>query len=144
MVTLVVTQRVLRRPDARPLLGRRGFTVIELLVVLAVMALLLSVAAPRYVQHVDHARETALRHDLHAMRDAIDKFYTDQGRYPKELAELVQRRYLRAIPVDPVTERQGTWVVVPGRAGSAVEDGVADVHSGARGNALDGSSYASW
>ncbi len=144
MVTMTVTQTLHRRADAWPPLGRRGFTVIELLVVLAVMALLLSVAAPRYVQHVDRARETTLRHDLHAMRDAIDKFCTDQGRYPKELAELVQRRYLRAIPIDPVTEREDTWVVVPGRTGNAVEDGVADVRSGARGNALDGSSYASW
>ncbi|KQV95041.1 type II secretion system protein G [Pelomonas sp. Root1237] len=133
-----------RRGKAKVVIGRHGFTVIELLVVLAVMALLLSVAAPRYVQHVDRARETTLRHDLYAMRDAIDKFCADQGRYPKDLSELVQRRYLRDIPVDPLTERRDTWTVVPGRTGSAVEDGVADVHSGARATALDGSSYASW
>ncbi|WP_423598385.1 type II secretion system protein [Roseateles sp. MS654] len=122
----------------------RGFTVIELLVVLAALALLLSVAAPRYVQHVDRARDTALRHNLHGLRDAIDKFYSDQGRYPKELNELVERRYLRAIPTDPVTQRADTWVVVPPRAGNAEGEGVADVRSGARDVAADGSSYASW
>lgn len=122
----------------------RGFTVIELLVVLAALALLLSVAAPRYVQHVDRARDTALRHNLHGLRDAIDKFYSDQGRYPKELNELVERRYLRAIPTDPVTQRADTWVVVPPRAGNAEGEGVADVRSGARDVAADGSRYASW
>jgi general secretion pathway protein G len=125
----------------------RGFTVIELLVVLAALALLLSVAAPRYVRHLDRARETALRHDLQTMRDAIDKFYTDQGRYPKELPELVERRYLRAIPVDPVTQRADSWVAVPpraGAAGGADGDGVFDVRSGAKEIAMDGSAYASW
>lgn len=132
------------RSVARRRGAARGFTVIELLVVLAALALLLSVAAPRYVQHVDRARDTALRHNLQAMRDAIDKFYGDQGRYPKELPELVERRYLRAIPLDPVTQRADTWVAVPPRAGEAEGEGVADVRSGAREIASDGSSYASW
>ena len=146
-----ITDRIARRdtrrvcPRARHA-GARGFTVIELLVVLAALALLLSVAAPRYVQHGDRARDTALRHNLQAMRDAIDKFYGDQGRYPKELPELVERRYLRAIPLDPVTQRADSWVAVPPRAGDANGDGegIADVRSGARGIAPDGSSYASW
>ena len=117
--------RHLRRGGA----AARGFTVIELLVVLAALALLLSVAAPRYVQHVDRARDTALRH---------------QGRYPTDLPELAERRYLRAIPVDPVTSRADTWVAVPPRAGNADGEGVFDVRSGAREIASDGSSYASW
>ncbi|MDH0867067.1 prepilin-type N-terminal cleavage/methylation domain-containing protein [Mitsuaria sp. GD03876] len=132
------------RPVARRRGAARGFTVIELLVVLAALALLLSVAAPRYVQHVDRARDVALRHNLQTMRDAIDKFYGDQGRYPKELPELVERRYLRAIPLDPVTQRADTWVAVPPRAGEAEGEGVSDVRSGAREIAPDGSSYASW
>lgn len=140
MTRTMVSPRDPRRGGA----AARGFTVIELLVVLAALALLLSVAAPRYVQHVDRARDTALRHNLHAMRDAIDKFYSDQGRYPKELPELVERRYLRAIPVDPVTSRADTWVAVPPRAGNADGEGVFDVRSGAREIASDGSSYASW
>ncbi|WP_343643010.1 prepilin-type N-terminal cleavage/methylation domain-containing protein [Roseateles sp.] len=148
-----IARRVTRRVCPRDRhAGARGFTVIELLVVLAALALLLSVAAPRYVQHVDRARDTALRHNLQAMRDAIDKFYGDQGRYPKELPELVERRYLRAIPLDPVTQRADSWVAVPPRAGDANGagggagdgEGIADVRSGARGIAPDGSSYASW
>ena len=120
----------------------RGFTVIELLVVLAAIGLLLAVAAPRYVQHLDNARDVALKKDLHELRDAIDKFDGDQGRYPAALDELVTRRYLRALPVDPVTQRSDTWVIVaPASQGGA---GVYDVRSGAKGQAADGSAYATW
>lgn len=121
-----------------------GFTVIELLVVLAALALLLSVAAPRYIQHLDQAREITLKQDLYQMRDAIDKFFSDQGRYPATLAELVERRYLRAIPTDPITQRADTWVTVPPRNGTAEGNGVYEVHSSAHERAADGSSYASW
>ena len=118
-----------------------GFTVIELLMVLAAIGLLLSIAAPRYVAHVERAREVALKHDLKAMRDAIDKFRTDQAHYPDSLDDLVSRRYLRGVPQDPFTERSDTWLLVP-----ALESGqgVFDVRSGARGLATDGSAYASW
>jgi general secretion pathway protein G len=120
----------------------RGFTIIELLVVLAVIGLLLSVAAPRYVQHVETAREVALKHDLQQMRMAIDKFYADQSRYPAALDELVTRRYLRAIPEDPVTGTAQSWVVVPpDNSGSTA---VFDVRSGAKGQGRDGSAYAAW
>jgi general secretion pathway protein G len=127
-----------------------GFTVIELLVVLAAIGLLLSVAAPRYVRHLDTARETALREDLHQLRDSIDKFYADQGRYPKSLAELVTKRYLRGIPEDPMTQRVDSWIAVAPKAPGATSgqglptEGVADVRSGAQGNSQDGSTYASW
>lgn len=121
-----------------------GFTVIELLVVLAALALLLSVAAPRYVQHLDRARDTALRHNLHEIRNAIDQFYSDQGRYPAALAELVERRYLRSIPQDPVTGRSDTWQTVPPRNGNADGEGVYDVHSGTKDLAPDGTAYATW
>src|SRR5207247_5814493 len=87
----------------------RGFTLIELLVVMAAMGLLLSLAAPRYVEHVDRAREVVLRQNLAGLRDAIDKFYADRARYPKNLQELVQQRYLRQVPLDPVTDRIDTW-----------------------------------
>jgi len=126
----------------RPLLARRGFTVIELLVVLAAIGLLLSIAAPRYMQHLEIAREVALREDLHQVRDAIDKFYADQARYPKDLAELVTRRYLRDVPADPMTQRVDSWVIVsPPNASGA---GMMDLRSGAAGRALDGSTYATW
>lgn len=121
---------------------QRGFSLIELLVVLAVMGLLLGVAAPRYVEHVDRARESVLRRNLAGLRDAIDKFYADRERYPDALQELVQQRYLRAVPVDPMTERADTWVLVP--PAQQGRGAVYDVRSGARGNARDGSPYASW
>ena len=120
----------------------RGFTLIELLVVMAALGLLLSIAAPRYVEHVDRAREVVLRQNLIGLRDAIDKFYADRARYPKDLQELVQQRYLRQVPLDPMTDRIDTWVLVPpaGQPGAAVFD----VRSGAVGKARDGTIYASW
>lgn len=119
-----------------------GFTVIELLVVLAAMALLLSIAGPRYVDYLNAARDTALKQDLFQLRDALDKFRADQGRYPKALEELVERRYLRAVPEDPVTQRVDTWVLVAPKGGDT--SGIADVRSGAPGQARDGTAYASW
>ncbi len=121
----------------------RGFTVIELLVVLAVMGLLLAIAAPRYAQHVDAAREVALRQDLSAMRDAIDKYKSDQGTYPANLADLATRHYLSSVPVDPITQREDSWRVQTAPDGNA-SAGIVDVHSGADGQARDGSTYASW
>jgi general secretion pathway protein G len=120
-----------------------GFTVIELLVVLAAIGLLLSIAAPRYIAHLDTARETVLRQDLREMRDAIDKFYGDQGRYPADLKELVTTRYLRDLPEDPITQRMDSWVVVA-PVNKAAAGAVGDVRSGAPGAARDGSAYASW
>jgi general secretion pathway protein G len=119
-----------------------GFTVIELLVVLAAIGLLLAVAAPRYSQHVDQAREVALKQDLRALRDAIDKFYADQARYPATLDELVVKRYLRGLPVDPITERTDSWLILAptGQASGAIFD----IRSGAKGTARDGSAYATW
>jgi len=116
----------------------RGFTLIELLVVMAIIATLLSIAVPRYFVHLDRAREAALRETLWVVRDAIDKFHADQGRYPAQLDELVSARYLRRLPVDPVSETAETWVLVspPGD-----ESGVWDLRSGAGGEARP---YADW
>jgi len=123
----------------------RGFTLIELLVVLAAIALLLGIVMPRYVEHVDRARETVLKQNLASMRDAIDKFHADRDRYPNDLAELVSERYLRAMPTDPLTERSDSWAAVPPSGGSAGPNGqLADVHSSAPGHARDGSAYAAW
>ena len=119
-----------------------GFTIIELMVVLACIGLLLSIAAPRYVQHIDHAREVTLRQDLRQLRVAIDQFKADQMHYPQTLDELVTRGYLRSVPVDPMTGSAQTWHLeaAPGEGAGTV----ADLHSGATGVAQDGSSYASW
>ena len=120
----------------------RGFTLIELLVVLAALALLLGIAVPRYVEHVDRARETVLRQNLAALRDAIDKFNADRGRYPADLAELARERYLREVPRDPLTDRSDSWIVVQPPQGA--EGKVYDVHSGAPGQGRDGKPYATW
>ena len=119
----------------------RGFTLIELMVVMAAIGLLLAITVPRYTDHVDRAREVVLRQNLAAVRDAIDKFHADRGRYPAALQELVQARYLRQLPLDPMTDRVDTWVLLGPEGGTAA---VADLRSGAKGQARDGSSYASW
>ncbi len=121
---------------------RRGFTLVELMVVMAIIALLLALALPRYFKHLDMSRETILKQDLAVMRDAIDKYHGDTGRYPDSLEVLVSARYLRALPVDPVTERADTWQIVAPTGGDA--GAVYDVRSGAPGTARDGSAYADW
>lgn len=125
---------------------RLGFTLIELIVVLAIIALLVSIVAPRYFRSVDRAREASLRTSLNVMRDAIDKFAADQGRYPESLDELASRRYIRRIPDDPVTGRPDSWLLLPPPSDSihAERGGVADVRSGAAGNGSDGQPYQSY
>lgn len=120
----------------------RGFTLIELLVVLAIVATLLSIVAPRFLHQSDRAREAALRENLSSLRIALDKYYADKGQYPQQLEQLVRERYLRRIPLDPVTGQAGSWrPVVIQEQGQSV---IYDVHSGAPGNGLDGSPYGSW
>ncbi|PXW88948.1 type II secretion system protein G (GspG) [Nitrosomonas sp. Nm84] len=120
----------------------KGFTLIELLVVMAIIATLLSLVAPRYFSSLDKAKEAVLRQDLGILRNAIDQFYSDFGKYPLDLEELVDKRYLRSIPVDPFTESKETWIAVPPK--NLTEAGVYDVHSGYAGRASDGSFYEEW
>lgn len=119
-----------------------GFTLIEMLVVMAILATLLSLAAPRYFESLERAKETALRTDLRLMREALDKYHADTGQWPDALARLVERRYLRSIPADPLTDSTQSWVLMPHPDGST--PGIHDIHSGAPGLARDGSSFASW
>lgn len=119
----------------------RAFTLIELLVVLAIIATLLTLVVPRYFEQTDKARDTVLRENLTMMRDSIDRFHADQGRYPQTLEELVQKRYLREVPLDTVTQSRGTWQVTAPPDG---KPGVYDVHSGAKGKGKDGTDYSSW
>ena len=122
--------------------SRSGFTLIELLVVMAILATLLSIAAPRYFQSVERAKEATLRTDLRLMREAIDKYRADTGRLPDSLQQLVDQRYVHSVPVDPVTDSAADWVLVPHPDGAAA--GVYDVRSGAQGVALDGTSFTQW
>lgn len=120
---------------------KKGFTLVELLVVLAIIATLLSLAVPRYFQHVERSKEAVLRENLSAMRDAIDQFHADTNTWPTDLIVLAEKRYLRAVPQDPITESTETWMVTPPPDGGT---GVYDVHSGAEGAGLDGVPYADW
>lgn len=121
---------------------RAGFTLVELMVVLAVIALLISIVAPHYVGRIARAEEAVLRENLTLMRDALDRHYADVGRYPESLGELVKKRYLRSIPEDPITQSNSTWVIT--RPQDSNKGTVYDVHSGAKGNGSDGKPYAQW
>ena len=119
-----------------------GFTLIELLVVMAILGALLAIAAPRYFESVERAKEATLRTNLRMLREAIDKHRADTGRSPANLDELVSRRYLRNVPIDPITDRADSWLIDAPSDGTA--SGIHDVRSGAPGNSRDGSPYAAW
>jgi general secretion pathway protein G len=119
-----------------------GFTLIELLVVMAIIATLLTIATPRYFHSVEKSKEAVLHQNLFLMREALDKYYSDNGRYPDVLEDLVGKKYLRSLPADPVTGSALTWVVIAPQA--AEQGGVFDVKSGAPGNARDGTEYRIW
>lgn len=119
--------------------NKHGFTLIELLVVMAIVGTLLALVTPRYFASLERARETALRQDLAIMREAIGQFHHDLNRYPESLDELVQRRYLRSIPVDPISGRHDTWLgIAPPDPG---QGGLYDIISGAEGSTRDGIPY---
>jgi general secretion pathway protein G len=120
----------------------RGFTLIELLVVLAIVATLLTLVTPRYFSHIQSSKETVLRDNLRTTRDVIDKFYGDVGRYPDSLQELVDKNYLRSLPLDPLTESDTTWLLVDVPTG--YKGSVYGLKSGAPGNSREGKAYAEW
>ena len=121
---------------------KNGFTLIELLVTLAIIGLLMSIVAPRYFTSVGKAEETVLRQNLALLRDAIDKHHADTGKYPDSLDDLVKKRYVRSVPLDPVAQSVTAWIVV------SPEDpktgAVYDVKSGAHGSGRDGKPYVQW
>lgn len=122
---------------------QKGFTLIELLVVMTIIAVLLSIAAPRYMRSVDDAREATLKSSLAQLREAIDQYNADQGQLPASLNDLVEKKYLRSIPVDPITQSADTWQVAP-PPGDQEKNLVYDVHSGASGSSRAGEPYAKW
>ena len=121
---------------------RGGFTLLELLVVMAIIATLLTIAVPRYFRSLERSREAVLKQDLVTLRESIDKFYGDTGKYPETLAVLVEKHYLRSIPVDPIAKAGDKWVVV--NSEDSDDSGVKDVKSGAEGIGENGIAYAAW
>jgi general secretion pathway protein G len=121
---------------------KTGFTLIELMVVLAVIATLLAIALPRYFSSLEKSREAVLQQNLVMMRETLDKYYGDKGKYPDALDELVSSKYLRQLPVDPITDSNATWIIVP--PDLPEKGGVYDVRSGAQGVARNGTEYRNW
>src|SRR6476620_8274251 len=124
-----------------------GWTLIELLIVISIIMILASFALVQYRNSVTSAKEAALRSDLFLMRDAIDQYYADKGKYPDSLDSLVSEHYLRAVPKDPITNATDTWQTTqadPEPGSASASTGIYDVKSGATDTALDGSRYSEW
>jgi general secretion pathway protein G len=128
-----------------------GFTLIELLIVVAIIGILAAMAVVQLRQTPQRAKEAALKEDLYVLRNVIDQYFTDKGKYPDSLQTLVEDGYIRKLPVDPMTLSDQTWVEEQSAGGGeedaddpSLQGGVADVHSGSDGVALDGSSYSEW
>ena len=127
--------------------GSCGFTLVELLVVISLISILAAMALVNYRNGVVRSQESVLKTDLFRMRDAIDQYYADKGKYPSSLDALVSDGYLRAVPEDPITKSKDSWQTVPAEPdpnNPSAEPGIYDVKSGAPGAALDGSNYADW
>ena len=125
----------------------RGFTLIEVLIVITLLVVLASIGMPTYRNSVLRAREATLKEDLFRMRDAIDQYYADKQKYPQSLPDLVAEGYLREIPKDPITDSRDTWTTVPAEPdpnNPAAEPGVYDVKSGSEGTSMEGTKYSEW
>ena len=125
----------------------KGWTLIELMIVISLITILAGLALTNYRNSVTAAKESTLKTDLFRMRDVIDQYYADKGKYPSSLETLVSEGYMRRIPEDPFTNSTGTWVAVPAEpdpSNPTAEPGIYDVKSGAQGTALDGTNYADW
>ncbi len=127
--------------------GVRAFTLIELMIVMALIVILASIGLALYGNSVTRAKESVLKEDLFRMRDAIDQYYADKSQYPASLEDLVSQKYLRSVPVDPFTTSADTWRTIlsdPDPTNATATPGVYDVRSGSDQKALDGTNYADW
>jgi general secretion pathway protein G len=138
---------MLRATPIRTAEGERGFTLMELMIVMTIIGVLSAIAAPIFARTVNKAKEAVLKEDLHTMRQAIDSFTVDKEKAPQSLDDLVQAGYLKRIPVDPITSRNDTWIVGQSEDLTTVEEtqgGIDDVHSGAQAESSEGTSYGTW
>lgn len=127
--------------------AQEGFTLVELMVVMLIIAILLAIAVPSYIQATRSAREAVLKEDLQTMRKAIDSYTVDKQKAPQALDDLVTSGYLKSIPVDPITRRSDTWLTSQDDAMydlDQTDPGITNVHSGAQELSSDGSSYGGW
>ena len=124
-----------------------GFTLIELMIVMAIIVILAGMATAMYVNSIQRSKEAVLKSDLFRMRDAIDQYYADKNKYPASLEALVSEKYMRAVPVDPFTNTADSWqttLAEPDPNNPSAEAGIFDVKSGAEQTAIDGTRYADW
>jgi len=121
--------------------GSRGYTLMEVMTVIAIVGILASIAIPSYRKSVIRAKESSLRHSLFVLRDVIDQYYADHGQYPDTLDDLTQKKYIRHIPKDPVTNSRDTWILIQS---DSDEGGIYDVHSGSKKISLYGTPYNEW
>jgi general secretion pathway protein G len=138
---------MMTRPIRVKRYGEGGFTLVELIIVMAIIALLSAIAVPSFVRQVQKAKEAALKEDLHTMRTAIDSYTIDKQAAPQSLDDLVQAGYLRTVPIDPMTSRNDTWITGQSDTLTDINEtqgGMDDVHSGSQGVSSEGTTYNTW
>jgi len=130
----------------KSLKNEHGFTLIELLIVVALIGIIVTVAAVQYKHAIQKAKEAVLKEDLYILRDCIDQYYADKGKYPDSLQTLVEEKYIRMIPIDPLTKSADSWQIEYSETSDDEmnEPGIIDVRSGAEGIGMDGAPYAEW
>lgn len=122
--------------------NQKGFTIIEMLTVIAIIGILASIAAPSFQRSVIRAKEASLRNSLFVLRDVIDQYYADHGEYPDSLESLMEKKYIRTVPSDPFTKSSDTWILIPPEGEEVT--GIYDIHSGSNKISLYGTPYNEW